>query len=719
MRNALGAMVLAVTLLAAGADIAHGQSSRLSYPAPRKADVADDYFGIRVGDPYRWMEELDSRELADWVAAENKLTFEYLERLPLREHFRRRIAELWNHPKLSVPVVEAGRIFYRKNSGLQLQSPIYMRTSLAAPPVLVVDPNALSPDGSVSLANFAPSPDARFLAYTLSEGGADWQTVRVREIATGGDLPDEVKWMRFSWLSWTKDSKGFFYSRYPEPPKGKVLEAELSGHALYYHRLGTPQSADQLIYERKEMPTSFIGAWVSEDGRYLLVRVAKAAGPKNRLYYADLGNSRRPNVRATIKSVADEDGVEYTAVGNVGPLLYVRTDLGAANRKVVAIDLRDPRRTAWKTIVPESKDSMRNIELAGGRIAIEYLADVQSRLALFDRNGRARGVIALPGAGAVLEIRGREDDPRIFYAFTSSLYPSTVFSYDVRTKKSTPFEAPALPAGMGRYENRQFFAISKDGTRVPFTVTARKDLVKNGDNPTLLLGYGGFSISLMPFYRPQALAWLELGGAYVSANIRGGGEYGDAWYQGARAERRQNGFDDFIAVAEHLIKERFTSPARLGILGGSNGGLLVATVSQQRPDLYAVALPSVPVTDMLRFDKFTGGRYWITEYGSPSDPEQFKHLIRYSPLHNIKPGACYPATLVTTADHDDRVVPSHSFKFAATLQAAQGCDRPVLIRVEAKGSHGYRPTDRLIAEIADQWAFAAEQTGMRPSGVLR
>ncbi|HKA40376.1 MAG TPA: prolyl oligopeptidase family serine peptidase [Burkholderiales bacterium] len=702
----------ALTLLAAELDTAYAQAGKLSYPVPHKVEVADDYFGTRVSDPYRWMEDLNSPELAAWVTAENKLTFDYLERLPLREHFRRRITELWNYSRTTVPLIESGRLFYRRNSGLQLQSAIYMRAAPEAPPVLLLDPNVLSPDGSVSLANYAPSPDARLLAYTLSEGGADWQTVHVRDIANARDLPDEIKWMRFSWLSWTRDSKGFFYSRYPEPPRGKVLAAELSGQALYYHRVGTPQSQDVLIYERKDLPTWFIGGWVTEDGRYLMIRMARGAGPRNRLYYADLQDAQRPNVRAAVRPVVEEDEVEHWAFGNIGPVVYLRTDRDASNRKVVAVDLRDPRRVNWKTVVAEDKNPIRSVSLIGGRIVVEYLDNVQSRLALFDAGGRRQGEIALPGRGSIAGIYGREDSPEIYYGYTAPLYPTTVFMHDPRNGKTVPFEPPQATADLSPYESRQFFTVSRDGTRVPFTVTARKDLTRNGENPTLLLGYGGFSISLMPEYRPHIIAWLELGGVWVNANIRGGGEYGAAWHEGARAERRQNGFDDFIAVAEHLVREKYTSPARLGILGGSNGGLLVATVSQQRPDLVAVVLPAVGVLDMLRFDKFTGGRAWIQEYGSSSNPEQFRQLIRYSPLHNIRPGTCYPAAFVTTADHDDRVVPSHSFKFTATLQAAQGCDKPVLIRVEPKASHGYRPTDRQIAEIADQWTFAAEHTGM-------
>jgi prolyl oligopeptidase len=708
-----GIVAVVSTLLLASALAASGaQTQPLAYPPARKGDVVDDYFGTRVSDPYRWMEELDSPELNDWLGAQTKLSSAYLERLPLREHFRRRITELWNYSKTTIPLVESRRLFYRSNSGLERQSPVYMRVGVNGPRRLLLDPNVLSPDGSVSLAELSPSPDARLVAYTLSEGGADWQTVRVREVSTGADLSDEVRWMRFSWLSWTKDSRGFFYSRYPEPPANNVLDAQLSGHALYYHRVGTPQSQDVLVYDRKDLPSWLINGWTSEDGRYLMVRVARAAGLKSRLYFADLGDPRRPNLRAVVKPIAEDDDTEVRTLGNVGPTLFLRTDRGSPNRRIVAVDLRSPRVDAWKTVVPERRDAIQLSDLIGGRIVLAYMHDVQSRLAVFDTSGRELHEIELPAAGVVTDLRGREDSPEVFYTFTSPLYPVTVYAFDLRTRRSTPLEPPQRVVDTSRYASTQYFATSKDGTRVPFTITMRRDLPKDGSTPTLLMGYGGFAINMLPAYRPHAIAWLELGGAFVTANIRGGGEYGDAWFKAARAEKRQNGFDDFIAVAEHLVRERYTSPPKLGILGGSNGGLLVAAVSQQRPDLFSVVLPQVGVLDMLRFDRFTGGRLWIREYGSPADRAQFEHLLRISPVHNVKSGACYPATLVTTADHDDRVVPSHSFKYTAALQVAQGCDRPALLRVEPKASHGYRPTDRLIAEIADMWAFAAEQLGL-------
>lgn len=695
-------------LLAAGACQTRSEPT-MTYPATAMGDVVDDYFGTKVPDPYRWLEDLDSPAVAEWVAAQNRLTFGYLETLPMRARFTQRITELWDYPKVTVPVREGGRYFYTKNSGLQRQAPLYMRASLTSEPSLVLDPNVISPDGTLSLQQWAPSPDGKLLAYGLSEGGADWRTIRIRDVETGKDFSDEVKWMRFSDLSWTGDSKGFFYSRYPEPPQGKALEAALSGQALYYHRVGTPQSEDHLVYERKDLPTWFVSGSTTEDGRYLLIFVAKGSDNNNRLYYADLGHPERPDIGAPVKALVEDDDAEFNAFGNRRSVLFVRTDRDAPNRKVIAIEVANPSPAAWTTIVPEAGEAIESVNLIGGRIVAQYLVDVQSRLTLFALDGTAEGDVPLPGAGTVVSTGGREDSPEILYQFSAPLTPATVFSYDPASKARIPFEAPTPPIDASQYETLQLFATSKDGTRVPFFMTARKGLALDGSHPTMLYGYGGFSVSTLPTYRSDVPAWLEVGGIWVTVNMRGGAEYGEAWHKAGALEHKQRVFDDFIAVAEHLIKERYTSPAKLGAWGGSNGGLLVGVVEQQRPDLFAVALPEVGVMDMLRYDRFTGGRAWVTEYGSSSDAAQFAFLIKYSPLQNMKPGSCYPATLVTTADHDDRVVPSHSFKFAAAMQAAQACAKPVIIRVETGGSHGYRPTDKRIAELADQWAFVTAQ----------
>jgi prolyl oligopeptidase len=699
---------LAVVTLA----VLAAQPAQLTYPPTAKGDVVDDYHGTRVADPYRWMEDLESPDVARWIKAQNEVTFAHLESLPMRDHFKRRITELWNYPKTGIPVREGGRLFYTRNSGLQKQAPLYVRDNMTTAPRLLLDPNVLSQDGSLSLSQWKPSPDGRLLAYTLSEGGADWRAIHVRDIEQNRDLEDRVKWMRFSALAWTKDNRGFFYSRYPEPPAGKVLEAALSGQAVYYHRVGTPQSEDRLIYERKDLPTWFLGAITTEDGRYLLISMAKGSGNENRLYYADLRDPTSPDITAPIKPVIEADDAEFTPLGSNGSILYLRTDRGAPNRKIIAVDLRNADPAAWKTIVPERKEAIEDATLIGGRLVIHYLVDVKSRVALVGTDGAPQGDVTLPGTGTVAQISGREDAAEIFYTFTSALYPTTVFAYDPAGRRSTPFEAADPPIDAARFETVQLFATSRDGTKVPFFLTARKGLPRNGSNPAMVYGYGGFSISITPTYRPDVPAWLELGGIWVTANMRGGSEYGETWHRAGMLEKKQNVFDDFIAVAEYLVNEKWTAPSKLAMMGGSNGGLLVGAAMEQRPDLYAVALPAVGVMDMLRYDRFTGGRAWVPEYGTASDAEQFKFLFKYSPLHNVKAGTCYPATLVTTADHDDRVVPSHSFKFAAALQAAQSCPKPVLIRVETQGSHGYRPTDKRIAEVADQWAFTAAQVGL-------
>jgi prolyl oligopeptidase len=686
--------------------------SQLTYPATTMGGVVEDYHGTKVADPYRWMESLDSPEVTAWITAQNAVTDPYLDALPRRKALNDRLTALWNYPRVGLPTVEGGRMFYARNTGLQRQAPIYTRTSVDAPPSLAIDPNAISEDGALALAEYKVSPDAKLMAYGLSEGGADWETIHVRDLVTGTDLADEVRWMRFSNISWTKDARGFFYSRYPEPPKGKVLEAALSGHALYYHRVGTPQSQDLLVYERQDLPAWVIIGSVTEDGRYLLVMMFEGSGNKNRLYVADLGNPTTPNLKAPLKPLIETDDAEFAPIGNRGSVLFLRSDKNAPNRTVIALDLQNPAPSAWKTIVPEQPQALENAAVIGGRVVAQYLVDVQSRLRLFGLDGTEQGEIALPGIGTVGGLSGREDTPGVWYTFTSPLSPSTVYRFDPATKKSTAFEPPPLPVDLGGYETKAMFASSKDGTKVPFFLTAKKGLARDGNNPTMIYGYGGFSVSTLPTYRQDVPAWLEMGGVWVTASMRGGAEYGEKWHEAGMLDRKQNVFDDFIAVAEHLIRERYTSPAKLGVMGGSNGGLLVGAVINQRPDLYAVALPAVGVMDMLRYDRFTGGRLWVQEYGSAQNAAQFPFLIKYSPVQNTRNGVCYPATLITTADHDDRVVPSHSFKYAAALQAAQGCANPVLIRVEVAGSHGYRPTDKLIAERADQWAFAAQAMGI-------
>jgi prolyl oligopeptidase len=706
-------LAIGVVTMAACTSTSEPPKPALTYPATTMGSVVDDFGGTRVADPYRWMESLDSPEVKAWIAAQNAVTDPYLDALPHRKALNERLTALWNYPRVGLPSLEGGQMFYAKNAGLQRQAPIFRRDGIDKPPTVVIDPNVISEEGTVSLAEYKVSPDAKLMAYGLSEGGADWETIHVRDLGTGKDLDDEVHWMRFSGISWTKDAKGFYYSRYPEPPKGKVLEAALSGHTLYYHRVGTPQSQDLLVYERKDLPGWIINGGVTEDGRYLLVLMFEGSGNKNRLYAADLGNPKAPNLKASIKPVVETDDAEFAPIGNQGSVILLRSDKDAPNRNVIAVDLKNPAPAAWKTIVPEQPQALETVTVIGGSVVAQYLVDVQSKLRLFGLDGADQGEIALPGIGTVGALSGREDSPGVWYTFTSPLSPSTVFRYDPATKTSTPFEPPPLPIDLSGFETKAMLASSKDGTKVPFFLTAKKGLPLDGNNPTMIYGYGGFSVSTLPTYRQDVPAWLEMGGVWVTASMRGGAEYGESWHKAGMLEKKQNVFDDFIAVAEHLVREKYTSPAKLGVMGGSNGGLLVGAVINQRPDLYAVALPAVGVMDMLRYDRFTGGRLWVQEYGSAQNPAEFPFLIKYSPVQNAKKGTCYPATLVTTADHDDRVVPSHSFKYAAAMQAAQGCANPILIRVEVSGSHGYRPTDKLIAERADQWAFAAQAMGIK------
>jgi prolyl oligopeptidase len=696
------------------------QSSSFKYPQPRKGDVVDTYFGATVADPYRWMEDLNSPELKRWVDAENAVTFTYLDAQPVRDALKQRITELWNYPKVTPPRYEGRHWFYNRNSGLQRQSVVFTRETLDGSETVALDPNSLSPDGSTALSGFVPAPDAQHFAYGQSEGGSDWSTYYVRELATGKQLPDVIRWVKFSGIAWTEDGKGFFYGRYPEPRAGKALEDAVRDKKIYYHALGTPQSADRLMYERSDEPTLFIDADTDETGRYLFFTTNKGTSNKNELFVKDLVDPLAPKLDAPVRPVYPGHTAAYDPLGVVNGTMYLLTDRDAPNRKVVAVQVDRPDVANWKTIVPESRNAIDTARLVAGKLAVNALADVASEVRFYNLDGSAAGQIATPGLGSVNGPYGRFARQEMFYSFTSPLYPVTVFRYDLASRTSTPFEAPKLTFDPSLYTTERVFAASKDGTRVPLFITHRKDLKKDGGNAAMLSGYGGFDISEVPRFRPDVVAFLERGGVYATANMRGGGEYGEAWHEAGMFAGKQHVFDDFIAAAEYLVSERYASPRTLGIMGGSNGGLLVGAVEQQRPDLFAVALPAVGVMDMLRYHKFTGGAAWATEYGSSENEKDFAYLYKYSPLHNVKAGACYPATLVTTADHDDRVVPSHSFKFAAAMQAAQACDKPILIRIETQGSHGYRPTDKRIAELADEWAFAlANMKGRPPSTAAR
>ena len=684
----------------------------LQYPTARKSDVVDDYHGTRVPDPYRWLEDPDSPESRAWIEAQNRLTEAYLAAIPARTTIRDRLTKLWNYPKYGTPFRKGGRYFFFKNDGLQNQSVLYKQASLTTQPETLLDPNLLSEDGTVALSTLAVSDDGRLLAYGTSASGSDWEEFRVRDVAIGKDRPDHLKWIKFSGASWTKDGAGFFYSRYPEPTD-KALTDVNRFQKLYYHRLGTDQAQDVLVYERPDQPDWGMNAEVTDDGRYAVLQVWLGTDRRNRVYYLDLKEAKRPKVTGEVVRLLDDFDASYSFVGNDGPVFYFLTDLDAPRKRVIAIDSRHPERARWREIIPQSADVLEGIQIIHDTFVAQYMHDASSRLRLFALDGRPVKELELPTLGSIGGISGERKDDEMFYAFTSFLYPTTIFRYDFKTGASSVFKAPTIDFDPSSYETKQVFYASKDGTRVPMFITHKKGLRLDGSNPTYLYGYGGFNISLTPAFSVAVLAWLEMGGVYAVPNLRGGGEYGEEWHQAGMHDKKQNVFDDFIAAAEFLIAQGYTSTPKLAIAGGSNGGLLVGAAITQRPDLFGAALPAVGVMDMLRFHKFTIGWAWVTDYGSADSAAQFPYLYKYSPLHNIRAGTRYPATLVTTADHDDRVVPGHSFKFTAALQAAQAGPQPVLIEIETKAGHGAgKPTSKLIEEQADRFAFLVRTLGM-------
>jgi prolyl oligopeptidase len=680
----------------------------LNYP-PSHPDptVVDIYHGQPVPDPYRWLEDLDSERTRAWIEAQNQLTFDYLQRIPARQRLLERLTQLWNYEKYSQPFKEGGRYFYFKNDGLQNQSVLYTQESLEAEARVLLDPNTLSEDGTVALSGIAISRDGRYLAYGLSRSGSDWQEWKVRDIETGEDLPDHLRWIKFSGASWTPDGQGFFYSRYDEPPPGREYESANYFQKLYYHRLGTPQSEDLLVYHRPDQKEWGFAGGVTEDGNYLIISVWRGTDPKNLLFYKDL---RDPNL--PVVELIREFEAEYSFVGNDGSRFWLLTDLNAPRRRLVTIDLDNPGQV--QEVIPEAEETLQGVSLINNQFVAFYLKDAHTQIKTFALDGTYLGEIPLPGLGSASGFGGKRYDTETFYTFTSFTTPPTIYRYDFTTGRSTLFRQPQVDFDPQAYEVQQVFYPSKDGTRIPMFLVHRRGLARTGDHPTLLYGYGGFGISLTPSFSVGLVAWLEMGGVYAQPNLRGGGEYGEAWHQAGTKLNKQKVFDDFIAAAEWLVANGYTNPSKLAISGGSNGGLLVGACLTQRPDLFAAALPAVGVFDMLRFHKFTIGWAWISEYGSPEDPEEFKALYAYSPLHNLKPGTVYPATLITTADHDDRVVPAHSFKFAAALQAAQGGSQPILIRIDTKAGHGAgKPTTKLIEETADRWAFLVEVLGIQ------
>jgi prolyl oligopeptidase len=699
--------LLALSLAAAG-------EGPIRYPETRRGDQVDVYHGTRVADPYRWLEDdvRRSPEVAAWVAAQNKVTFAYLKAIPQREAIQKRLTELWNYPRYSAPHKEGGRYFFSKNDGLQNQSVLYTMESLNGTPRVLIDPNKWSKDGTVALAGMAISDDGKLLAYGVAEAGSDWTHWKAMDVASGKVFDDEIKWVKFGGASWTRDDKGFYYSRFPEPRPGEQFQGLPLNQKLYYHRLGKPQSEDALVYEVPDHPRWTVNGHVTDDGRYLVVNLGDGTtSRRNRILYKDL---TRPDAKF-VPLIDNFDSRNYF-IDNVGPVFYFQTDLKAPRGKVVAIDLAKPDKEDWKEVVPEANESLESAHLVGGQLIAVYLKDAKSQVKVFSPEGQFQRDLELPGICSAGGFGGKRGDEETFYTVTSFATPPSIYRLDLKTGKSTLFRRSEVKFNPDDYEVQQVFYTSKDGTKVPMFLSHKKGVKLDGGNPTLLYGYGGFDISLTPGFSVSRLAWMEMGGVFAVANLRGGGEYGQEWHRAGTKLHKQNVFDDFIAAAQWLIDHKYTRSDKLAIQGGSNGGLLVGAVMTQRPELFGACLPAVGVMDMLRFQKFTAGRFWVDDYGSSENAEEFQALYAYSPFHAIlRHGKRkYPATLVTTADTDDRVVPGHSFKFIAALQWAQTGPAPVLARIETRAGHGAgKPTTKLIEEVADQWAFLVKNLDMK------
>jgi prolyl oligopeptidase len=683
------------------------ENNRFVYPLPPKSAQVDSYFGTKVSDPYRDLENADSEPTKKWIEAENKLTFDYLAGIPERKRINDKLTALWNYERYTVPFRDGGRYFFSKNTGLQNQSVLYTGASLPGETRPLLDPNTLSKDGTVALSGIAVTDDGKLLAYGLAVAGSDWQEWKVRDIETGKDLNDDVNWVKFSNASWKHDGSGFFYSRYDAPGSAEQLKQTNYFHKLYFHKLGTPQSKDELIYERKDHKDWNFGGQVTEDGHFLVINVSQGTDTKNRVFYKDL---QSPN--AKVVELLNKQDASYSFLGYEGKAFWFKTDLNAPKGRIVAIDTSKPE--SITTLVPEAADKLEGVDLVGDRFMASYLKDAHSVVRIFELSGKAAGEIPLPGLGSASGFTGKRKDTETFYSYVSFTEPPTVYRYDLKTGQSAVLFRPKVDFKSDEFTTEQVFYQSKDGTKVPMFLTYRKGLEKNGNNPTLLYGYGGFDISITPSFSPATAAWLQMGGVYAVATLRGGGEYGEEWHLAGTKLRKQNVFDDFIGAGEWLIANKYTSTPKLAISGRSNGGLLIGATLNQRPDLWGAALPGVGVMDMLRFQKFTIGWAWTSDYGSSENADEFAALYKYSPLHNIKPGTKYPPTLIVTADHDDRVFPGHSFKYAATLQAAQAGPAPALIRIETRAGHGAgKPTSKVIEEVTDQWAFLVKNLQMQ------
>jgi prolyl oligopeptidase len=679
----------------------------IAYPETKRVDVTEETFGQKVADPFRWLENdvRNDKEVAAWVEAQNKVTDAYLATLPGRDIFKNRIKQLFDYERFGVPTRKGGRYFYSHNTGLQNQAVLWVRDSLDGPGRVLIDPNSWAKDGATALSEWVPSEDGKLLVYGIQDGGSDWRTVKVLDVATGKTLDDEVKWIKFSNLAWAKDGSGFYYSRFPAPAEGQTFQATNENQAVYFHKLGTPQSADALVYATPETPKRGHFAQVTDDGNYLVITTTEGTDDRYEITLIDL-KAKDAKPRKLIPGLENN----WSLAGNIGTRFFWTTNKGAPKVKLVTMDIAAANPVATD-LIPEDTATLESAGIVGGQLLVSYMVDAKDEMRRYSLDGKLLGKVATPGIGSVAGFSGDPDESEAFYAFTSFNLPTTVYRYDVKTGEAKTWAQPKVAFDPAKYGVEQRFYTSKDGTKVPMFIVKRKDVT--GPAPTLLWGYGGFNVPYGPAFSASRLAWMEQGGVFVLANIRGGGEYGKAWHDGGRLANKQNTFDDFIAAGEYLIAQGITKKDGLAIQGGSNGGLLVGAVVNQRPDLFAAALPAVGVMDMLRFDRWTAGRYWVDDYGHPSKEADWKVLRAYSPYHNIASGKTYPAILATTADTDDRVVPGHTFKYTAALQAADIGPKPHLVRIETRAGHGSgKPTDKIIEETSDLWAFAAKWTGL-------
>jgi prolyl oligopeptidase len=681
---------------------------RLTYPETRKVNQVDTYFGVKVADPYRWLEDDNSDETKAWVEAQNRVTFDYLNTIPQRESIRKRLTELWNYEKYGAPFKRGGKYFYFKNDGLQNQSVLYISDSINDPGRVFLDPNKLSADGTAALAGTSFTQDGKLMAYGVAYSGSDRSEWRVRNVATGEDLTDSLKPNRQGGISWLKDNSGFYYSRFPDAEKGKELKGQNFNQKTYFHKLGTPQDDDYVVYERPDNKEYFVGGFVTEDGNWLVFRVGKGTGTQNMVYVKNLSMEKAP-----IIPIVDKLENDFSYIGNDGGMFYFRTDKGAPRSRVVSRDVTSNSEN-WSEIVPQTAETLQGVEFINNQFVLNYLRDAHTQIKIVDIKGKFVRDVRLPGIGSAGGFGGERFDTETFYTYSSYNAPPTIYRYDMKTGTSTIYRQAKVGIDPAQYVVKQVKYKSKDGTLVPMFIVHKKGIKLNGNNPTLLYGYGGFNISQTPGFSVSRVVWMEMGGVFAVANLRGGAEYGEAWHEAGTKLKKQNVFDDFIAAGEWLIANKYTSTKKLAVQGGSNGGLLVGAVVNQRPDLFGAALPAVGVMDMLRFTKFTIGWAWTSDYGSPDKEDEFKALYAYSPYHNVKPGTKYPAILATTADHDDRVFPAHSFKYAAALQAAQAGNAPTLIRIETKAGHGAgKPTAKVIEEAADIYGFLMKNLGMK------